>query len=76
MQEVSIFLRVYESPACFKYVNLILSDAWYQAWPGMEIFLCGIFKNLIAARKRPLKIHRMFPNIEEIPVTKTIPKME
>lgn len=42
----------------------------------MEIFLCGIFKILIAARKRSLKKHRVFPNTEEIPVTKTIPEME
>jgi hypothetical protein len=29
--EVSIFLHVFESPACFNYVRPILSDAWYQA---------------------------------------------
>lgn len=74
--EFLIFLPVFESPACFNYVQPILSDAWYQAWPRMEIFLCGIFKILIAARKRPLRKHGIFPNAEEIPVTKTIPEME
>lgn len=41
--KVLIFPRVFESPPCFNYVRSVLSDAWYQAWPGMEIFLCGIF---------------------------------
>lgn len=42
----------------------------------MEIFLCGIFQILIAARKRPLRKHRILPNTEEIPVNKNIPQME